>query len=72
VARPVVWFPSHPPLAGSPGAVADAAEALAADGAALWLHATFTGHRRLAAAARRLAPLARPWEDLLAAIDASA
>ena len=70
-----VWMPVHPPLAGPPSQVADAARALTRRQAALWLPVVLglgdldpSGLRDVAAA---LTGLARPWEEFLAAARAA-
>lgn len=64
---PAVWLPCVPPLHGPAAQVAGAVEALAARGAALWLHVTLTD----VDGAERLAPFARPWAELLEAVASS-
>jgi hypothetical protein len=70
-----VWMPVHPPLAGPPSQVADAARALTRRQAALWLPVVLgladldpSGLRDVAAA---LTGLARPWDEFLAAARAA-
>lgn len=73
-----VWFPSYPPLYGRARTVIDAVRRLADAGAATWLCLTLhpgweaeDGWSPLERLCEVLAPLACPWDELLAAVDRS-
>jgi hypothetical protein len=71
-----VYLPAYPPLYGTASEIADAVEALAEAGVALWIPAVlhldaemedgFRGLTRLAALLG--SGLARPWDELTAAV----
>ena len=72
-----VWMPTYAPLDGPPAQVLEAARALDAAGAALWVGAAFDWSRAVddpgaLAAAGALARWSTPWEAFLEAVRASA
>ncbi|HUO69817.1 MAG TPA: DUF2334 domain-containing protein [Solirubrobacteraceae bacterium] len=73
-----VYLPSYEPLYGRAADALGAVRALAAENAAVWAAVTLhvgweldDGLHSLSTFAREVAPYARPWQEFLAAVDAS-
>jgi hypothetical protein len=73
-----VYLPSYPPLYGRAATAGAAVQALADEHAAVWAPVTLhfgweldDDLQSLASFARTVAPYARPWQEFLAAVDAS-